>query len=149
MMSPWRTTDGTATGWSAWLSMLLLTVAVCACAIDEAHGAGRAAARGDGGVKRGVGERKRVGPDAAANATAAVPEPQESLVGLTRAQVKAREGRPTEERGHEWIYTPDQPGCRDIIISEIITFKGGVVVSVRMQRSQTHKMCGRADRAGE
>ena len=138
----------TAIGWPVWFRMLLLSASLCSCVVENAHGT---PAGGDGGVgvSRVAHEHKRKRPDAAADATAAVPEPQESLVGLTRAQVKARQGQPTEERQNEWVYTPDQPGCRDVIISEILTFRKGVVASVRLQRSQTNKVCGGAERRAE
>ena len=65
-------------------------------------------------------------------------------MGLTRAQVRARRGPPTQIRGNEWIYTPpEQEGCRDVIISEVLTFKSGVVVKFRLQRKQTGKVCRR------
>ena len=65
-------------------------------------------------------------------------------MGLTRAQVRARRGPPTQIRGNESIYTPpEQEGCRDVIISEVLTFKGDVVVKLRLQRRQTGKVCRR------
>ncbi len=142
MKSPWRMSGRTASGWSAWLSMLLLSVAACGCAVEEAHGAGRTAARADDGTKRSVSEKKRVHPDGAADSAATVSKPKDSLVGLTRAQVKALRGPPTRERGDEWVYTPDQPGCRDMIVSEIVTFKRGVVASVGLEMTMTNKVCG-------
>lgn len=65
----------------------------------------------------------------------------DSVIGLTRAQLRARRGPPTEMRGNDWIYTPDQPGCRDAIVSEVMTFKRNVVATVRLQRRQTGKIC--------
>jgi hypothetical protein len=64
-----------------------------------------------------------------------------SLVGLTRDQVRARHGSPTTEGGKEWVYAPDQPGCRDMIVSEVVTFERDVVVSVRLRQRQTGKHC--------
>jgi hypothetical protein len=67
----------------------------------------------------------------------------DNLIGLTRSQVKARRGAPTTVRGAAWIYTPEQPGCRETIISEVVTFnKRGVVASVELERKRTNKMCG-------
>jgi hypothetical protein len=66
-----------------------------------------------------------------------------SLLGLTRAEVRAVRGRPTLVRGQEWIYTPEQPGCRDVIISEVVGFAGDVVSRVRLERTLTHKVCTR------
>jgi hypothetical protein len=65
----------------------------------------------------------------------------ESLIGLTRDQVRSRRGRPTKEGAKEWVYTPDQPGCRDMIVSEVVTFDREVVVSVHVERRQTGKHC--------
>jgi hypothetical protein len=141
-MRSWRLSGRTASGWSAWLSMLLLSVAACGCAVEEAHCAEHTAVRVDGGSKRSVSEKKHVRPDGAADSPNTVSKSKDRLVGLTRAQVKARRGPPTQERGHEWVYTPDQPGCRDIIVSEIVTFKGDVVVSVQLEMTDTHKVCG-------
>lgn len=67
----------------------------------------------------------------------------DDLVGLTRSQVKARRGAPTTVRGNSWIYTPEQLGCRETIISEVVTFnRRGVVASVDLERKRTTKMCG-------
>jgi hypothetical protein len=122
--------------------MLLLSVAASGCAVEEAHCAEHTAARVDGGSKRSVSEKKRVRPDGAADSQNTVSKSKESLVGLTHAQVKARRGPPTQERGDEWVYTPDQPGCRDMIVSEIVTFKRGVVASVGLEMTMTNKVCG-------
>jgi hypothetical protein len=64
-------------------------------------------------------------------------------MGMTRAQVRARRGPPTEIRGNDWIYTPDQHECRDVIISEVLTFKRGVVAGFDLRRRQTGKVCRR------
>jgi hypothetical protein len=81
---------------------------------------------------------------ASPNGNDQVVELSEPAMGLTRAQVRARRGPPTEIRGNDWIYTPpEQEGCRDVIISDVLTFKGGVVVKFHPQRRQTGKVCRR------
>jgi len=111
-----------------WLGAYLSCAPLCACAIEAAHGASPPAA------DAGRAERD--------------PEPREdpceaSLVGMTRAAVKACRGRPSEQHGDEWVYTPHE-GCREMIISEVVRFKDGVVVSVGIRRQRTNKICGRA-----
>jgi hypothetical protein len=71
---------------------------------------------------------------------AAAPDP-DVLEGLTRTQVRARRGPPTRVRGQSWIYTPEQPGCREAIVSEVVVFKGEIVASVRLERSRTNRIC--------
>jgi hypothetical protein len=81
------------------------------------------------------------GADAAVAGTGAEAASVDSIMGLTRPQLLVRRGPPTEKRGLEWVYTPDQPGCREMIVSEIITFKRNVVASVRLEHARTHKVC--------
>ena len=147
MMSPWRRSGGPASGWPAWLSILWLSVAACGCTVEEAHGAARTATRADGGAKPSVSEKKGGRPDGAAHSAATASKSEDSLVGLTRAQVKARRGPPTQDRGREWVYRSDQPGCDDTVFIEIVTFKRDVVASVQLQITDTHKVC-RGERRG-
>jgi hypothetical protein len=109
-----------------WATLLLL-VAVVGCA-REAHGSAPDAGSG----------RARGAPTEARDASPTEPS---SLVGLTRAQLRARRGPPLQDRGAEWVYTPDQPGCREVIVSEVVAFKGDKVASVRLERTRTHKIC--------
>jgi hypothetical protein len=82
----------------------------------------------------------RTGRDAQAGNTND-PDGAGSPIGLTRAQLRAHRGLPTEIRGNNWIYTPDQPGCREVILSEVMAFKHGVVTAYRVERKQTHQDC--------
>jgi hypothetical protein len=113
-----------------------LLMSMCACTIPEAHGKPRRSTT-DAGARP-------------AKAEAGTPAKQHglerpSLVGLTRAQVVERQGQPTEKHGNTWIYTPQSTGCREEIISEVVTFKGNVVVSVDMRLDRTKKICGPAE----
>ena len=134
------------------LAVLLVVTAVLGCAGRDAHGSAPALAAPDGGTKARA--PKAPPPDAGATpageARPAKGQPAEAegtdpeaLVGLTRAQLRARRGPPTEVRGKTWVYTPDQPGCREEIVSEVVSFKGDVVASVKLQRTRTHKVCRR------
>jgi hypothetical protein len=111
------------------------------CSVPEVHGAaahsaGRDAGRGDAGE---VGATAKV----RAPVESAKPESYGSeLIGLTRNQLEARRGPPTEKHGNRWIYTPLQPGCSDRIMSEVFTFKNGHVVKLTLERRQTGKVCG-------
>lgn len=91
---------------SAWL---LLSFSLSACAIEEAHGKPRLAAT-DAGARRGDGRTKSPRPDAAATISPR-PGAQASLVGLTRTQVEARRGLPTEKRGNTWCTHPNSLGA--------------------------------------
>lgn len=96
---------------------VFLTVAVGGCGIDDA----RAAAQShDAGVETAD---------------------ETSLLGLTAEQVKARRGAPTKQTRREWVYTPEQEGCREVIVSEVLKFKRGKVASVTLRRRQTNKRC--------
>jgi hypothetical protein len=111
-----------------WLGAYLSCATLCACAIEEAHGA---SAAGPADAGRAEHETREDPCEA-------------SLVGMTRAAVKACRGRPTEQHGDEWVYAPREPGCREMIVSEVVRFKGGVVVSVGRRDKRTNKICGRA-----
>jgi hypothetical protein len=141
------------------LVLLALAATTGGCHVEAAaRGSTAPAAAVDGGEKASARKPKAPGvtephsaPDAgsrpkagaAANADDEVVDLTEPVLGLTRAQVRARRGPPTEIRGSDWIYTPEQEGCRDVIISEVLTFKGGVVVKFHLQRRQTGKVCRR------
>jgi hypothetical protein len=95
------------------------------------------------------GEAPERRPDGGAPADAAPaarggerPSSADSLIGLTRKQLLARRGAPSKKSGAQWIYTPEQPGCRDIIVSEIVTFEGDRVTRVSLQRRHTGRHCG-------
>jgi hypothetical protein len=137
------------------LVLLALANATGSCNVEAARGSTVPAAA-DGGEKASARKPKapaatdsHPAPDAGSRPRAGVPandddvvvDLSEPVMGLTRAQVRARRGPPTEIRGNDWIYTPDQEGCRDVIISEVLTFKGGGVVRFRLQRRQTGKVC--------
>ena len=109
----------------AWFGMMWLALACCRCTNDDAHAATRPAPKVDGGTRhevRAVADAGRAaspakakaksGADAGASSDATSPD---ALIGLTRAQLMVRRGPPTEKRGVEWVYTPDQPGCREMI----------------------------------
>jgi hypothetical protein len=126
-------------------------VTASGCHVRAARGS-TAPPAADGGAKAGARKPKtpaatdsRPAPDAGtpAGGDDEVVDLSEPVMGLTRAQVRTRRGPPTEVRGNEWIYTPEQEGCRDVIISDVLTFKGGVVVKLRLQRRQTGKVCSR------
>jgi hypothetical protein len=140
--------------------LLALAAATGACHVETAaRGSTAPVAAVDGGEKASArkpqapaatephpapdaGSRAKAG--ASANGDDQVVDLSEPVMGLTRAQVRARRGPPTEIRGSDWIYTPpEQEGCRDVIISDILTFKGGVVVKFHLQRRQTGKVCRR------
>ena len=140
----------------SFLLALVLTCAQNACAVQAAPASSKAGATTDGGAKTGT----RKPNDPATKATHAPPDAgtrtarsvhtdgdgetadtSDSVIGLTRAQLRVRRGPPTEVHGSDWIYTPDQPGCRDVIVSEVMTFKRNVVATVRLQRRQTGKVC--------
>jgi hypothetical protein len=127
----------------------LASAMLCACSIDDAHGApaprrppstqmadaGPAQLNADASVGRSAGHRRD--REVAR---------EDSLMGLTRAEVKARRGSPTEQHGDEWVYTPKQAGCRDRIDSEVIRFEHDVVARVDLRSKQTNKVCGRPPR---
>ncbi len=127
----------------SFLLALALATAQYACTVEAAPAS--TAGTADAAAKTGA----RKPPDAGSRTTSKVRtdddgEPvdkSDSVIGLTRAQLRARRGPPTEMRGKDWIYTPDQPGCRDVIVSEVMTFKRNVVAAVRLQRRQTDKIC--------
>jgi len=136
----------------SFLLALALAGAQNGCAVEAAP-ASKTSAFSDGGTK--IGARKpmtkavHAPPDAGTRTATGVHtdadgdpvDPSDSVIGLTRAQVRVRRGPPTEVHGSDWIYTPDQPGCRDVIVSEVMTFKRNVVATVRLQRRQTGKVC--------
>jgi len=139
----------------SFLLALALATAQYACAVEAAP-ASTANTATDAAAKTGARKPnaptiKTVNrsPDAGSRTTSKVQtdddgEPvdkSDSVLGLTRAQLRAHRGPPTEMRGNVWIYTPDQPGCRDVIVSEVMTFKRNVVAAVRLQRRQTGKIC--------
>jgi hypothetical protein len=125
----------------AWWGIMWLAVACCRCTADDAHASTRPRAAVDAGKAldgRGVTHAHARHLDAGASAEDLS---QDSIMGLTRAQLLVRRGPPTEKRGTEWVYTPDQPGCREMIVSEIVAFKRNVVASVRLEHSRTGKVC--------
>ena len=141
--------------WTLPFVVLALATATSSCNVEAARGS-TAPAAADGGERASARKPKAPpttdslpAPDAGSRPNAGVAaedddvivDLSEPVMGLTRAQVRARRGRPTEVRGNDWIYTPDQEGCRDVIISEVLTFKGGVVVRFHLQRRQTGKVC--------
>jgi hypothetical protein len=138
---------------------MLLGAAASGCAGDQAHGSPPVGVLADAASEANApgSEGEQVPKDAAAepermdaepsdaalvhvDSDAAAPDP-DALEGLTRTQVRARRGPPTRVRGQSWIYTPEQPGCREMIVSEVVTFKGGIVASVRLERSRTNRIC--------
>lgn len=136
----------------AWFGMMWLAVACCRCTNDDAYASPRPAPKVDAGSRhdvRAVADAGRAVSPADAGRVKAKPKVRASsdaastdeVIGLTRAQLMARRGPPTKKRGLEWVYTPDQPGCRDMIISEVFTFKRNVVASFRLDSVQTHQVC--------
>jgi len=135
---------------------VILAVGTGRCTIDRAQGEtspAPAATPADGAAgEAGASQRRPTGPqplsapEGHGAKPAAAPSPEsntsDGIVGLTRSQVKSRRGPPTAVRGAAWIYTPEQPGCREMIISEVVTFKRGVVASVELERKRTNKVCG-------
>ena len=137
------------------LMALAVTTANGSCHVEAARGS-TAPTAADGGMRASAPRPKappatdsHLAPDAGSRPKAGVPangddevvDLSEPVMGLKRAQVRARRGPPTEIRGNDWIYTPEQEGCRDVIISEVLTFKSGVVVKFHLQRRQTGKVC--------
>jgi hypothetical protein len=141
MRLPWRRSGRQTSLGCAWLSLLWLSVAPCGCTVEDAYGADQATTPADGGTKQKVGKRRHGPLNRAATPAATTSAARDPLVGLTRAQVKARRGPPTQKRGQEWLYTPDQGGCDDLIVSEIVVFKDGVVAGVRPEMTRTEKVC--------
>ena len=129
----------------ACFGMVWLALACCRCTNNDAYASPRPAAKVDAGklpAARAVvdaGSPPSPRADSSPRTEAASPD---SIIGLTRSQLIARMGPPTKKRGAEWIYTPDQPGCRDMITSEVYTFKRNVVASFRLDSVQTHQVCG-------
>ena len=123
------------------IATLLGAFCMLQCSVPEVHGtpvhsSGRDAGRGDAGE---FGAALKV----PAPVESAKPESYGSeLIGLTRNQLEARRGPPTEKHGTRWIYTPLQPGCSDRIMSEVFAFKNGRVVKLTLERRQTGKVCG-------
>jgi hypothetical protein len=118
--------------------LLALAAATGACDVETTARGSTAATEPHLAPDAGSGARA----GASAGGDDDVVDLSEPVMGLTRAQVRARRGPPTQIRGNEWIYTPpEQEGCRDVIISEVLTFKGDVVVKFRLQRKQTGKVC--------
>jgi hypothetical protein len=109
------------------IGVLLGALTACRCAIPEARGAAPQP-RHDAGLV-----------DAAA---ADQPAASSSLVGLTHKQLLARRGAPTRKEGGRWIYTPEQPGCRDVVVSEVVSFEGDRVARVTLQHRHTGRACG-------
>ena len=115
---------------------VILAVGTGRCTIDRAQGEtspAPAATPADGAAgEAGASQRRPTGPqplsapEGHGAKPAAAPSPEsntsDGIVGLTRSQVKSRRGPPTAVRGAAWIYTPEQPGCREMIISEVVTF---------------------------
>jgi hypothetical protein len=151
---------GAAREWLVSTACALLVGAdASGCAGDQAHASPRVVAPADAASEANVPGPKgdQAAKDAAAEPARKDAEPSDAtlghlgddaaatdpdaLEGLTRAQVRARRGPPTRMLGQSWIYTPDQPGCREMIVSEVVTFKGEIVVSVRLDRARTHKIC--------
>ena len=135
----------------AGIGAAILVLGGYRCTIDRAHGEPPATATADGAA--GASPRRPQGgqppPPAQGHPARPATEPNpagdslDNLIGLTHSQVKARRGAPTTVRGAAWIYTSEQPGCRETIISEVVTFnKRGVVASVELERRRTNKMCG-------
>ena len=69
--------------------------------------------------------------------------PRHALIGLTKAQLKARFGAPQKKVQGRWRYIPKQSGCRDVIMSLDVQFKKGKVVDTKRARERTHKHCSR------
>jgi len=135
----------------AGIGAAILVLGGYRCSIDRAHGEPPATANADGAAeaspRRPQGEQPPPPAQSHPARPAAESDPSvdslDNLIGLTRSQVKARRGAPTRVRGAAWIYGPEQPGCRETIISEVVTFdKRGVVASVELERKRTNKMCG-------
>jgi hypothetical protein len=148
---------------SAWLGAWVLWIAACRHSVDP-QGPVSSAIPAESGIEQAPDAGQNVQAPLAAAAVAVqqhdasaspteteptsrnparddAPARTDSLIGLTRDQVRSRRGTPTKEGAKEWVYTPDQPGCRDMIVSEVVTFDRDVVMSVRLQRRQTGKHC--------
>jgi hypothetical protein len=134
----------------AFFGALVLLLAVGGCSIEAAHGGPRRAKAIDAGTTTAV--RKSSGPAATKSArsaphhaggppVAAKERLWPDLVGLTRAQAEKLLGTLTEEREGVVIYTPPQPGCREEILREVVTYKDGVVAAVDLQSVPTNKIC--------
>ena len=126
--------------WPAYLGALGLLLAASGCSIEVAHGSPRRATAIDAGATTEVRESSG-SHRGGAGFVPAKKGGRPYLVGLTRAQVKKRLGSPTEERNGAWVYTPEQPGCREEVVSEVVTFKDDVVIAVDLQRVRTNKVC--------
>jgi len=122
---------------------VLVALSMLRCAVPAVHGAPAPPSGRDGG---GADHRE-------ADATLPAPAVAEgekaeaygsSWIGLTRGQLEARRGRPTEKRGERWSYTLPQPGCSEREMSEVFTFKSGRVAKVTLVQRQTSKICGSA-----
>ncbi len=116
----------------------------CHCSADDAHASPASPAAVDAGKPsdaRLAAHGHAHAQDASVAAAGGEAASPDSIIGLTRAQLLVRRGLPTEKRGTEWVYTPDQPGCREMIVSEIVSFKRNVVASVRLEHARTHKVC--------
>jgi hypothetical protein len=147
MSSTAKIRGGVSNSCSAFLGILVLLLAASGCSIEAAHGGPRRAKAIDAGATTAV--RQSSGPAATKSArsaphrapVAAKKGRRPYLVGLTRAQAEKLLGTPTEERDGVVIYTPAQPGCREEIVSEVVTFKDGVVAAVDLQIKPTNKIC--------
>jgi hypothetical protein len=112
-------------------SLLLGALNAGGCTIPEAHGAAPRRRHDAGLSDAGAADGQ---PSQAAAS--------DSLVGLTRKQLLARRGAPTKKEDGRWIYTPEQPGCRDVVVSEVISFEGERVAHVTLQHRHTGRACG-------
>jgi len=124
------------------VATLLGALSMLRCAVPEVHGA---PATQPSGRDAGPGDSSEAG------AASKPPEPVEGAkpesygsewIGLTRGQLEARRGPPTEKHGDRWIYKPPHQGCSDREMNEVFTFKGGRVAKLTLVRRQTGKVCG-------
>lgn len=118
------------------IAFVVCTFAGAACSVAEGHDRVHDAATVDATV-----------PPLAKSEQVKAPRPPDSslypndLVGLTQTQLEARHGRPFETHGNRWIYRLKSPGCSDVILSEVFTFKKGRVANVTLQRQPTTIDC--------
>jgi hypothetical protein len=112
------------------ITSLVGCLSACSLAVPDAQGAPSRPA-GDGGRA-----------DATAMASLGRKSDPASLVGLSRTQLEALRGKPTKKEGSRWIYTPDQPGCREVVVSEVVTFKGDRIAGATLEHRRTGRICG-------
>ena len=123
------------------VAILFAASSMLRCSVPEVHGASANSSGRDGG--RGDAANAGAASKLPAPVERAEPESYGSeLIGLTRNQLEARRGLPTEKHGNIWIYLELHPGCSDKVMSEVFTFKNGRVLKLTLKPRQTGKVCG-------